>query len=71
MSEHHRQSVLELWFKSVLFNEIAYGKSEDILDDTEYRLIHWLDFDMDEGIKSVIDYIYQAIPTIIKNILQK
>lgn len=69
MSEHHRQSVRELWFDAVLFNEIAYGKSEDLLDDSEYAQIHWPHFDMEKYVISIVDYIHEAIPFIMENIL--
>lgn len=71
MAEHHRQSVRELWFDAVLFNEIAYGKSENVLDDSEYMQINWPDFDMEEYVISIVDYIHEAIPFIVKNILKK
>lgn len=71
MAEHHRQSVRELWFDAVLFNEIAYDKSENVLDDGEYMQINWPDFDMEEYVISIVDYIHEAIPFIVKNILKK
>lgn len=71
MAEHHRQSVRELWFESVLFNEIAYNKTEDVLDDAEYMQIHWPHFDMEAYVISIVDYINEAIPFVIKNILKK
>lgn len=67
MSEHHRQSIQELWFDAVLFNEIAYNKNEDLLDDTEYMNQYGPNFDLEKYIVDIIDYIHDAIPNIIKN----
>lgn len=71
MAEHHRQSIKDLWFDAVLFNEIAYNTTEDLLDDTEYIQIHWPDFDLDDYVETIVDYIHDAIPFIIKNIVQR
>ena len=71
MAEHHRQSVKELWFDAVLFNEIAYNKTEDLLDDTEYMNQYGPAFDLEDYVHTIIDYIYEAVPSIIKNILKK
>lgn len=71
MAEHHRQSVNELWFEAVLFNEIAYGKTENVLDDTEYANQYWPDFDLDTYIYTIVDYLHDAIPFVIGNILKK
>lgn len=68
MAEHHRKSVNELWFDAVLFNEIAYEKSEDVLDDIEYMNQYWPAFELDDYIKIIVDYIHDAIPLVIKNI---
>ena len=70
MAEHHRQSVRKLWFETVLFNEIAYNTTEDVLDDSEYMQINWPDFDLDEYFTTIIDYIHDAVPFVIKNIPQ-
>ncbi|EKD25663.1 MAG: hypothetical protein ACD_80C00006G0010 [uncultured bacterium (gcode 4)] len=71
MAEHHRDSVRGLWFEAVLFNEIAYDKTENVLDDTEYMEINGPDMDLDEYIKDIVDYIYEATPFIIKNIITR
>ena len=71
MAEHHRKSVNELWFEAVLFNEIAYNKTEDILDDAEYMQIYGPHFDMETYVYKIIDYLHEAIPFIIKNIEKK
>lgn len=70
MSEHHRKTVNALWFEAVLFNEIAYNKTEDLLDDTEYMQINGPDIEIDEYVKTIIDYIHEAIPFIVKNIVK-
>ena len=71
MAEHHRQSVNELWFEAILFNEIAYGKSEDVLDDTEYMQINGPDIELEDYVISIVDYIHEAIPHIMEQIVQK
>lgn len=71
MAEHHRASVNELWFDAVLFNEIAYNKTEDVLDDTEYTNQYWPDFELDTYVYTIIDYIHDAIPFVIENIVKK
>ncbi len=68
MAEYHRQIVRDLWFDAVLFNEIAYGKSEDVLDDTEYMNQYGPDFDIVTYMHTIIDYIHEAVPFIINNI---
>ena len=71
MAEHHRKSVNELWFEAVLFNELAYKKTEDVLDDGEYMEINGPDFELDEYVKTIVDYIHEAIPFIMKHIIQQ
>lgn len=71
MSQHHRQTIRELWFDAVLFNEIAYGKPEDVLDDTEYQNQYSSPFNLDEYVKTIVDYIHEAIPFVIENVLKK
>ncbi len=71
MAEHHRQSVNALWFEAVLFNEIAYGKSEDVLDDSEYMQINGPDIDLEDYVITIVDYIHEAIPHIMEQIIQK
>lgn len=71
MAEHHRQTVRELWFDAVLFNEIAYGKSEDVLDDGEFMQIHGPALNLEVYAKEMVDYLHEAIPSVIKNILKK
>lgn len=71
MSEHHRQSIREIWFDAVLFNEIAYKKSEDVLDDVEYMNQYGPDFDIETYVYTIVDYIHDAIPSIIEHIRKK
>jgi protein-tyrosine-phosphatase len=71
MAEHHRQSVNALWFEAVLFNEIAYNLTEDVLDDGEYMQINWPYLDIEEYVPTIIDYIHDAIPLIISSIVKK
>ena len=70
MSEHHRKTVNGFWFEAVLFNEIAYNKTEDVLDDAEYAQQYGPDFEIDEYVKIIVDYIHEAIPFIVKNIVK-
>jgi hypothetical protein len=69
MAEHHRQIIRELWFDAVLFNEIAYNTRKNVLDDTEYMNQYWPDLDLNEYVPKIVDYIYKAIPFVIKNIM--
>lgn len=55
----------------MLFNEIAYNKTEDLLDDTEYMQINGPNIEIDRYAKTIVDYIHEAIPFIIKNIIKK
>jgi protein-tyrosine-phosphatase len=71
MAEHHRQSVNALWFEAVLFNEIAYNLTEDVLDDGEYMQINWPYLDIEEYVPTIIDYIHDAIPLIISTLIKK
>jgi len=36
MAERHRTVVREFGYDAVLFNEIAYNLTSDVMDDTEY-----------------------------------
>jgi protein-tyrosine-phosphatase len=71
MAEHHRQSVNALWSEAVLFNEIAYNLTEDVLDDGEYMQINWPYLDIEEYVPTIIDYIHDAIPLIISTLIKK
>ena len=71
MAEHHRESVNALWFEAVLFNEIAYNTTENVLDDGEYMQIHWPYLDLEEYVPTIVDYIHDAIPSIINSIVKK
>lgn len=71
MTEHHRQTVKELWFDAVLFNEIAYSKTENVLDDTEFMELHGPALNLEAYAKEIVDYIHDAIPNIIENIRKK
>ncbi len=68
MAQHHRESVKDLGFESILFNEIAYDKTEDLLDDGEYMQINGPDLDLDSYVTTIVDYIHDAIPFVIKSI---
>jgi len=68
MSEHHRTVVRALWYDAVLFNEIAYDKTEDLMDDAEYQEKYWIQNDLWPYIIKIVDYIHDGIPLIIENI---
>lgn len=68
MSESHRNVVRELWYDAVLFNEIAYGKWEDLMDDAEYGEKYGYDYDLWKYVEFIVDYIHDAIPTIVEKI---
>ncbi len=68
MTKVHQDFIKELGFDSLLFNEVAYGKKEDLLDEHEFGLIHGFDFEIKDYIIETIDYINKAIPFIIKNL---
>ena len=70
-SKRHQNYVKELGFDSVLFNELAYNKKEDLMDDGEYEEIHGKDYDLNEYIDMIVDYIDDAMPIIFKNLLNK
>jgi len=54
-----------------LFNEIAYNKTEDVLDDAEYAEQYGPDFDIEEYVHTIVDYIHDAIPFIMEHIANK
>jgi len=55
----------------VLFNEIAYSKTENVLDDTEFMELHGPALNLEAYAKEIVDYIHDAIPNIIENIRKK
>ena len=67
MSQVHIDFVKDLWYQWILFNEIAYWKNEDLMDDGEFREKN-VNVDLDTFCPQTIDYIHDAIPFIIKNI---
>ena len=71
MAEHHRQTIRELWYDAILFNEIAYGKSEDVLDDTEYMNQYGPNIELDAYAYMIVDYLHEAIPFVMKHIIKK
>jgi protein-tyrosine-phosphatase len=68
MSEYHRTRVRELGFDAVLFNEISYGISKDVLDVWEYWEICGKDLDLAEYVTKIIDYIHDAMPYLVDEI---
>ena len=69
MAKHHQEYIkINFRKKSFLFNEIAYNKEEDVVDDEEYARVHGWDFDLKEYINKIVDYIHDAIPEIYKNL---
>jgi len=53
---------------SILYNEIAFDKKEDILDEAEYGEINGFDFDLKDYIYSIVDYIHNSIPLVAKKL---
>ena len=70
MAEHHRKVVHEFWYDAVLFNEIAYGKTEDLMDDTEYWEKYGYNYDLWKYVDCIVDYIHDAIPYIIEKLIK-
>lgn len=68
MTTWHQEYVKKLGFDSVLFNEIAYNKKENLLDEAEYGEKYGWDYDLKEYIYKTIDYIHDAIPLILNNL---
>ena len=71
MSECHRAVVRELGYDAVLFNEITYNKTEDLMDDTEFGNKYGRDYDIGKYAEAIVDYIHDAMPSVIKNISKK
>ena len=67
MTKSHRDSIRDLGFDSILYNELAYNKKEDILDDAEYEQKYG-PINLGEYIIEVIDYINTVTPLIVKNL---
>lgn len=55
----------------MLFNEIAYHKTENVLDDTEFMQLHGPSLNLEEYAHEIVDYIHDAIPSIMENIHRK
>jgi hypothetical protein len=70
MAERHRTVVRELGYYAVLFNEIAYWTTEDVMDDTEYWEKYGYDYDLWKYVDCIVDYIHDAVPYIVQNIQQ-
>ena len=68
MSERHRTVVRELWYDAVLFNEIAYNTTSDVMDDTEYGEKYGTEYDLWKYVDCIVDYIHDAIPFIVENL---
>jgi protein-tyrosine-phosphatase len=68
MAKHHQDFIEKMWYKSVLFNFVVYGKDEDVLDEWEYEQIHWPIKDLGKYVDKIVDYIHDAIPVLIKRI---
>lgn len=68
MAKHHKKAVEALGFKAVLFKELSEGRSEDLLDEFEFGQLNGFDFDTDDYIRHMIDYIHDMMPKVVENI---
>ncbi len=65
MTKKHKQFVEENFDKKAyLFNEIAYSKQDDLMDDVEFAF----DTSLSEFVVGVVDYIKKSIPNLVKNL---
>jgi protein-tyrosine phosphatase len=66
MTKQHMDYIINLGFSPILFNNIAYGNDEDLLDDCEYVSKFGHLPNEKEFIYHTIDYINDGIPNIYK-----
>jgi len=71
MAERHRTVVREFGYDAVLFNEIAYNLTSDVMDDTEYWEKYGYGYDLWKYVDTIVDYIHDAIPYIVQNIQKR
>lgn len=64
MAQHHLDRVRELLYEWMLFNFLAYGKKDDVMDEAEYEEKHWSYGDLEDYVKTIVDYIHDAMPKI-------
>ena len=64
MTKKHMQYIMDLGFRPLLFNKIAYNDDYDLLDDIEYASKFGHVPDQKEFIYHTIDYINDAISKI-------
>lgn len=66
MAKHHQEAIKALWYESVLFNFVAYGQKKDVLDEWEYEQAYGSIKDLGKYVDEIVDYIHDAIPSLIK-----
>ncbi|MFZ2151147.1 MAG: hypothetical protein WAZ12_05170 [Candidatus Absconditicoccaceae bacterium] len=65
MAKHHQEVIKSLGYESILFNFVAYSKKEDVLDEAEYEEKHGSYGDLETYVNSIVDYIHDAMPSVI------
>ncbi len=71
MAEHHKKAINELGFDAILFNEIAFNKNEDVMDEAEFYEKYWKIIELWKYVYQTVDYIHDSIPYIIQNSIKK
>jgi CYTH domain-containing protein len=66
MAKHHQEAIKAIWYESVLFNFVAYSKKEDVLDEAEYEEKYGSYGDLETYVNSIVEYIHDAMPKMIK-----
>ena len=55
MAKHHQDFIEKIGYKSVLFNFVAYGKNQDVLDEWEYEQSYWTIKDLGKYVDEIVD----------------
>lgn len=71
MTRRHKRGVELLGYKAYLLNEIAYGKDTDLMDDVESGKLSDSYEALESFIHQTVDYIHDAMPYVIKNIMTR
>lgn len=71
MGNNHRKIVEDMGFDCMLFNEIAFDTSTDVPDIEEFLAPGYTEQQKSDYIIKTIDYIHNAVPTLIEHIVQK
>ncbi len=66
MAEAHRRFISEHFGReSVLFNELAYGRKEDVLDDVEFGERYGFAYDLKAFIYHLVDHLHEGMPPLV------